>query len=90
MVQIPLEGLALEVLSQLQPGADVPVLSLVVPDPLVLLLVVIQPHLKHGNHQGFINIDLVKALINNTMLMQKKRIPIPQKKRESRGKLREI
>ena len=46
-VQVPLEGLAVKVLPQLLPGGDVSEVSLVVSDPLVVIvLVVVQPHLR--------------------------------------------
>ena len=45
-VQIPLEALALQVLPELLPTADVPVLAQLVPDPVVvILLVLVQPDL---------------------------------------------
>ena len=45
-VQVPLEALTVEVLPQLLPGRDVSVLTLIVTDPLVVvILVLVKPHL---------------------------------------------
>ena len=48
-VQVPLEGLALEVFSQFLPAGNIPVVAEVVTDPVVVIfLVLVQPNLSQS------------------------------------------
>ena len=67
-VQVPLEGLALQVLAQFLPTADVTVVAEVVPDSIVVVvLVVVQPDLRKADGVAPQHVDSGPPLVGRSL-----------------------
>ena len=67
-VQVPLEGLTLEVLPQFLPATDISVVAQLVPDPVVVIfLVVVQPNLGQPDGVPLENIDPRPPLVGRSL-----------------------